>query len=332
MKAEDFATLIERFFADHLEAQRNLSPNTLAAYRDTFKLLLIFLASYHRTRIDQLTLDSLRPEAVLAFLEDLERSRGNAPRTRNVRLAAIRTFARFAISRSPASGFLRTAQRILAIPLKKSSTRLLGFLDQQQIKALLSSTDEATWSGRRDRLLFLLLYNTGARIAEALQIQVKDLQERAVLLHGKGRKERIVPLWPQTDRLLHHWCRANKIAAEQPIFTNRWGNRLSRDGVAHRLSLAASKATAQCPSLAGRIITPHTLRHTCAMHLLQSGVALEIIALWLGHEKPITTHTYIEADLRLKKECLDRLQVPPGTHRPLYPKQHSHLLAFLEAI
>ena len=169
MKAEDFATLIERFFADHLEAQRNLSPNTLAAYRDTFKLLLIFLATYHRTSIDQLTLDSLRSEAVLAFLEDLERSRGNAPRTRNVRLAAIRTFARFAISRSPASGFLRTAQRILAIPLKKSSTRLLGFLDQQQIRALLSSTDESTWSGRRDRLLFLLLYNTGARIAKALQ-------------------------------------------------------------------------------------------------------------------------------------------------------------------
>lgn len=332
MKAEDFAVLIERFFADHLEAQRNLSPHTLAAYRDTFKLLLIFLSCYHRTRIDQLTLDSLRPEAVLAFLEDLERSRGNAPRTRNVRLAAIRTFVRFATSQSPASGFLRNAQRILAIPLKKSSTRLLGFLNRQQINAVLSSTDESTWSGRRDRLLFLLLYNTGARIAEALQIQARDLRERAVLLHGKGRKERIVPLWPETDRLLHGWCRANKIGAEQPIFINRWGNRLSRDGVAQRLSLAVSKATVQCPSLAGRTITPHTLRHICAMHLLQSGVALEVIALWLGHEKPITTHLYSEADLRLKKECLDRLQMPPGAHRHLHPEQQSHLLAFLEAI
>lgn len=333
MNAVDFATLIERFFADHLQAQRDLSPHTIAAYRDTFKLLLTFLSSRDRSRIDQLTLDSFRPEAVLAFLEDLEGSRANTPRTRNVRLAAIRTFVRFVISQSPTSGFLRNAQRILSIPFKRSPVRLLGFLDRQQVNAVLSSTDDATWSGRRDRLLFLLLYNTGARISEALHIQARDLRERAVTLHGKGRKERIVPLWPQTDRLLHRWCRANNIGAEQPLFTNRWGCRLSRDGAAQRLSLAVHKATLQCPSLVGRTITPHTLRHTCAMHLLQSGVALEVISLWLGHEKPITTHLYIETDLKLKKECLDRLKMPQnGRHSPRRHESPSRLLAFLEAI
>lgn len=326
------ALVLQQFFAGHLASQRNLSAHTIAAYRDSLKLLLNFLARYHHAGIDQLTFDEFCPKAILSFLEDLERSRANTPRTRNARLAAIRTFVRFVISQSPVSGFLPAAQRILAIPLKKSPARRLGFLSRQEVNVVLASTNSKTWSGTRDRILFLLLYNTGARVAEALQLHNKDLHDSSVLLHGKGRKERVVPLWPQTARLLRRWCCSNRIGLEQPIFINRSGERLSRDGVALRLSLAVRAATAQCPSLAGRKVTPHTLRHTCAMHLLQAGVALEVIALWLGHEKPITTHLYVEADLKLKRECLDLLPQPPGARRRPHKRTTSRLLAFLESI
>jgi integrase/recombinase XerD len=263
MKADPFAALLQQFFADYLQAQRSLSSHTIAAYRDTFKLLLAFLSSHWRRPIDQLTLCSLRPDAILAFLEHLERVRDNTARTRNVRLAAIRTFVRFVIGQAPADAFLAQAQRILAIPLKKSPQRLLGFLTRQEIDAVLSCIDESTWSGQRDRTLFLLLYNTGARVGEALQLQGRDLQDRAVLLHGKGRKERTTPLWLRTERLLRRWLRLNQVGADAPVFTNRDGAQLSRDGVAHRLCLAVRRAVQRCPSLAGRAVTPHTLRHTC---------------------------------------------------------------------
>jgi integrase len=179
--------------------------------------------------------------------------------------------------------------------------------------------------------LFTLLYNTGARISEALQLRAKDLRERSVCLHGKGRKDREVPLWVQTARRLHQWCKVNRVEPEQLVFTNRLGAPLSQDGVAFRLALSVRKATAQCPSLQGRRITSHTFRHSCAMALLQAGVALEVIALYLGHAKPITTHGYIEADLKMKADCLRRL-TEPLTKSQKKRETPSRLLAFLEAI
>lgn len=327
---DDFAGLVQRFFAEYLAAQRNLSPHTRLSYRNTFRLLLHFLAEQHRRSVDQLTLGALTPESILAFLDHLERTRRNSPRTRNVRLAAIRTFVRYVLG-TAALEFLGPGQRILAIPLKKSSRAALGFMTREEIDAVLAATDQNTWSGRRDLLLFTLLYNTGARISEALQLRAHDVHNDIVLLHGKGRKAREVPLWPQTARRLRRWCISNKIAPDHLVFTNRWGGPLSHDGVSCRLDLAVKQAAAQCPSLKGRRITSHRFRNSCAMALLQAGVPLEVIALYLGHSRPITTHAYVEADLKMKADCLRRLTAPKMPKDSQRDEQ-SRLLAFLEAV
>jgi integrase/recombinase XerD len=329
MNPDPFPALVQQFFADFLPKQRNVSPNTIAAYRDAFRLLLAFLSDYHRKPIDTLTLGHLSGEAVLAFLAHLEKTRGNAIHTRNVRLAAVRSFARYALGHAAPEFFVH-GQRLLSIPVKKAAKPRLGYMSREEIAALLGATAN-TWSGQRDHLLFTLLYNTGARISEALAMRGSDINGRSVVLHGKGRKTRNVPLWPQTLRRLRTWSRKNALRPDQPIFANHRGAPLSRDGAAFRLDLALHAATQKCPSLATRRITPHTLRHTTAMHLLQSGVPLEVIALWLGHEHPLTTHTYVEADMKIKTDCLRRLEAvapPAGARR----KRNSNLLSFLEAL
>jgi integrase/recombinase XerD len=331
MPRDELPELVQRFFAHYLVCQRNLSPHTRDGYRDTFRLLLAFLSQRHHRPIDQLTLDTFSPEAILAFLDYLQSTRGNTARTRNVRLAAIRTFVRFVLGETVGVNFIGIGHRILAIPQKKSPKSVLGFMTREEIDAVLAATDPLTCSGQRDRLLFTFLYNTGARISEALQLRPQDLLDRAVHLRGKGRKERTVPVWAGTERLLRQWCKTHHLTAEQLIFTNRNGEPLSRDGVAFRLALAVRKAAQRCPSLHKRRITCHTFRHSCAMSLLQAGVALEVIALWLGHAKPLTTHGYIEADLKMKADCLKRLTEPTPPRRRSAPEA-SRLLAFLEAI
>ncbi len=331
MKTLELPTLVQRFFADYLTAQRELSPETRTGYRTAFRLLLRFLADRQHCPVDQLTLAAFAPEAILAFLDHLEHSRGNGVTTRNLRLAAIRTFVRFVLSQSSVLDFLAPGQRILAIPQKKSSKRMSGFLSRDEVEALFLAIDTCTWSGRRDLLLFLTLYNTGARISEALQLRPVDIHDRFVQLHGKGRKERQTPIWPRTARLFRKWCKSNHIAADALIFTNRRGEPLSHDGVSYRLQLAVCKAAIQCPSLRGRRITSHRFRNSCAMALLQSGVAIEVIALYLGHASPMTTHGYIEADLKMKAECLGRLTQPKTPNR-VRRNEPSRLLAFLESV
>jgi integrase/recombinase XerD len=331
MPRDELPDLVQRFFTRYLVCQRNLSKHTRDGYCDTFRLFLSYLAQRFHRPIDQLTLDTINPETVLAFLDYLETSRGNTARSRNVRLAAIRTFVRFLLGQAVGLRFVGIGHRILAIPQKKSVKPMLGFMTRKEIDAVLGATDPATCSGRRDRLLFTLLYNTGARISEALQLRAGDLLDHAVHLRGKGRKDRAVPIWPETERLLRQWCKTNRLTPEQLIFTNRNGEPLSRDGAAFRLALLVRKATARCPSLEKRRITCHTFRHACAMSLLQAGVALEVIALWLGHAKPLTTHGYIEADLKTKADCLKRL-TPSKLPRRRGPRESSRLLAFLQAI
>ena len=331
MHRDELPELVQRFFTHYLVCQRNLSKETRNGYRDTFRLFLSFLSRRYHRPIDQLALDTLMPEAVLAFLDYLETARGNTARTRNLRLAAIRTFVRFLLGEEVGVNFIGTGHRILAIPQKKSPKRVLGFMTREEIDAVLAATDPATHSGQRDRLLFTFLYNTGARISEALQLRPQDLLDRAVHLRGKGRKDRTVPIWPGTERLLRQWCKTHRLTPEQLIFTNRNGEPLSRDGVAFRLALSVRKAAVHCPSLNKRRITCHTFRHSCAMSLLQAGVALEVIALWLGHAKPLTTHGYIEADLKMKADCLKRLTEPVPLRRRS-TQESSRLLAFLEAI
>jgi integrase/recombinase XerD len=328
MKTPDLATLLPRFFSGHLIQQRNVSPCTVSAYRDTFRLFLRFLKTARKAAA-LLPLEAVTAESVLAFLSHLEKARGNSARSRNARLAAIRSFIHY-VSDLLGPELPAATRRILAIPAKRHCRPVLGFLTRQEVQAILDATDHS-WTGRRDRLLFLLLYNTGARVSEIVAARVRDVQAREcrqIELKGKGRKHRIVPLWPETQKHLRHWIKTNAPAAEAPLLSNRFGQTLTRSGVACQLRVRLRKAAQNMPELKNRCISPHTFRHTTAMHLLQASVAPEIIALWLGHESPHTTHLYVEADMETKRRALEVMN-PPRPKRPSV-KQDDALLRFLE--
>jgi len=330
-ETHSLATLLQQFFAHYLPTQRSLSRHTIRAYRDTFRLFLKFLFQRRHVVIDRVSFDDLAPEVVLSFLDHLEHERHNSVRSRNARLAAFRSLARFAVGQIGPDR-LALCQRLLTLPSKRWIRPTLGFMNRSEMATVLDAISSQTWSGRRDRLFFSLLYNTGARVSEMLQLRAADHQARAVLLHGKGRKERTVPLWNTTARQLRQWVQSNRIAPDQLVFTNYRREPLSREGVAFRLKTAVQIASARCPSLCTKHVTPHTFRHTSAMHLLQAGVPLEVIALWLGHERPTTTHGYVQADLLLKQRCLDRLERPAQRRHPNSKFDDSRLLAFLEAV
>jgi site-specific recombinase XerD len=261
MTSNPFPILIERFFTDHLRTQRNVSPLTIEAYSDTFRILLKFLAEKHRQTIDRLTFREFGADDILAFLDHLERVRGNCVRSRNARLAAIRAFAHFALAYS-GPAFAVANQRILAIPCKRTTKPMLSFMNREEVMAVLAAIDITTNFGRRDHLFFSLLYQTGARISEASQLCPGDVRDRFVRLHGKGRKERAIPIAKDLMARLHVWVKTNKVSPDHPIFANRQGAALSREGIALRLDLAVRKAEQTCPSLRGRRITPHTWRHS----------------------------------------------------------------------
>jgi len=267
---------------------------------------------------------------ILGFLEHLEKERHCCPRTRNVRLAAIHSFMKYLCRRCPQS--MALAQRVLAIPSKRHAQPLMGYLSAQEVQAILEVPSALTHSGRRDRLMFQLLYNTGARVSElvALNRQDFDRTARSVALHGKGRKERTVPLWSKIARQVWRWLDQLPPGPSTPVFTNRFGSRVSRSGVEKRLRQAAHQAAKVCASLRTRRVSPHLFRHTTAMHLLQSSVDITSIALWLGHASILTTHKYLEADLEMKRKTLNHLKEPnikPVTYQP-----KDRLLAFLEAL
>lgn len=326
-----FPALLQDFFQRRLVAERGASVHTIASYRDTFELLLRYAERRTGQTPSALTLEDFDAPMILDFLDHLELERGNTPRTRNLRLTAIRSFLRYASIRDPTS--LAVAQRVLAIPTKRFDRPALGYLSRQEVEALLDAPDRSTWSGQRDAVLFAVLYNTGARVSEITGLRVADVlldRASALCLHGKGRKERVVPLWKSTVANLRSWMPHIDRSPEAPVFPNRAGKRLSRSGVEHRLRVALRKAAEQCLSLATRRISPHTLRHTTAMHLLQSGVDITVIALWLGHEDTATTHLYVEADLAMKEAALKCVEDPAP--KSVSFKAPDRLLAFLEAI
>jgi site-specific recombinase XerD len=326
-----FGRLLQEYFCDRLIAQRDASHATVASYRDTFRLLLAYARDVERKAPTEIALADIDAPLVLGFLNHLERERGNTPRTRNARLAAIRSFLHFAAVKSPAS--LPSVQRVLAIPMKRFDRRVLGFLTREEIDALIAAPDRSRWSGRRDHAMLATFYNTGARLSEIAGVRVGDVatdRSRFVRVHGKGRKERVVPLWPSTCRTISAWIREIRAADDAPLFPTRDGVRMSKSGLQERLSRAVAAATLACPSLRGRRISPHTLRHTTAMHLLQSGVDITVIALWLGHESPATTHMYVEADLSMKQRALDKLVEPRNRAMRLVPTDK--LLAFLDKL
>ena len=314
--APSFAALVQRFFTQYLMEQRALSPCTIAAYRDTFVLFLDFAGKRLAKSPSAFALANMTPELILAFLDHLERVRHNSVRSRNARWAALRAFLKFAARHDLAS--LHVIERALAIPMKRFERPMLGFLSREEMLAVIG-TPGSTWLSQRDHLLMSLLYNTGARVSEIIGVKLADVVldgAPCVHLHGKGRKQRAIPLWKSTVQHIRAWLRANPaLGADSALLPNRDGGAMTRFNVTRRLQLAVQSASTRMVSLANKTISPHTIRHTTAMHLLQSGVDISVIALWLGHERPTTTHMYVEADLAMKDRALARLQEPTAKVR-----------------
>lgn len=327
-----FPRLIQDFFCQYLANQRSVSPHTVASYRDTFRLLLRFMNERTGKPPSALALTDLDAPSILAFLEHLETNRGNSARTRNVRLAAIRGFLNYAAYQEPTA--IGTIQRVQAIPNKRYDRPLLGFLSREEMQAILDAPDRSTWSGERDHAMWLTFYNTGARVSEIAGLRMTDLKlegQSYVRIYGKGRKQRTIPLWKETERVLADWKDRTNSAPDAPVFPNRRGQRLTRAGIEDRLRRSVQTATGCCRTLRGRRVSPHTLRHTTAMHLLQSGVEMTVIALWLGHESLETTHQYIEADLQMKRQALETVPGPiVGSDKRWEPSDD--LLSFLDTI
>ena len=315
-----FPALVQQFFTDYLVAQRAVSPRTVACYRDALSLFLSFASNKLGKTPTAMHLADMRPELILAFLDHLEQDRKNTVRSRNLRLTALRAFLKFAARRDV------TALHDIERPM-------LGFLTRPEMLAVLGQPGE-DWSSQRDHLLLAMLYNTGARVSEMIGVRVVDVileGGACVHLHGKGRKLRSIPLWKSTVVEISAWLRLNPVLrGEAALVPNRDGQAMSRSNVTQRLSLAVTRAKAEQPSLANKRVSPHTLRHTSAMHLLQSGVPFNVIALWLGHESTTTTHRYVEADLAMKEKALARLE-EPNTKMGRY-KAPDSLLRFLQTL
>jgi integrase/recombinase XerD len=323
------APLVQNFFCQRLQAQQQASPHTLASYRDTLRLLLAFVAEQTGHPPSRQVLSEWNVQRVLAFLDHLEKKRKCQVRTRNARLAALRAFMHYVAQQAPEA--LGLSSQILAIPLKRCERRLVQPLSEQEVEAILQATDPVTQTGARDHLLFNLLYHTGARISEALALRRQDISwgpPNLIRLHGKGRKERVIPLLKPIARELKVYLAPFAQEPAALIFHNRFGQPLSRWGVIQRLNKAVVQAASHCPSLTKRSVSPHAFRHTTAMRLLQAGVDVTVIALLLGHESPNTTHHYVELDLQMKERCLRKLQSPKSTAKPFQPTDE--LLRFLE--
>jgi integrase/recombinase XerD len=335
MKSPDspnnFPKLLQQFFLERLMEQRNVSPQTVAAYRDSFRLLLQFAQDHLGKTPERLALIDLDAPLILAFLNHLEGERHNTIRTRNARFAAIRSFLHFAAFKDPTA--LPVIQRVMAIPMKRFDKPMLGFLSRTEMQAVLDAPDTATWCGQRDRVMFATLYNTGGRVSEITGMRVADVAlegSAAVRIRGKGRKERSVPLWRTTAAEIRRWLPHIDSRPDRPLFPSRSGTQLTRPAVMTRLQLAVQSAASACPQLAKRRVSPHSVRHSTAMHMLQGGVDITVIALWLGHESPTTTHMYVEADLAMKERALNAVQ-PPRLKQKRYQPTDS-VLHFLQTL
>ena len=330
--APNLPGLLESFFTDRLMHQRQASPNTIASYSDTFRLLLEFLAPRLKRAPSSFSLEDIDAPIVGEFLDHLEKERGIGARSRNVRLAAIHSFFKYAALIEVAQSAL--IQRVLAIPSKRYARSPIAFLTRVEIEALVAAPDDHTWMGRRDRALLLLAVQSGLRVSELVGLRCQDVVVVGIGAHvrcmGKGRKERCTPLRRETAAVLRSWLREQKGQPADPLFPNAHGGQLSRDAVEHLLAKHVSTASRACHSLEQKHVSPHVLRHSAAMDLLQHGVDRSVIALWLGHESVETTQMYLHANLELKEAALAKtasIDIPAGRYHP-----GDRLLAFLKSL
>jgi integrase/recombinase XerD len=331
MSGSTFPALLQRFFTDRLCTQMEASGHTIAGYRDTFRLLLRFASEQRGSVPTKLGIEDLDADLIGNFLLHVESARRNGARTRNTRLAAIRSFFRYVAMNEPA--WLLHCQRILAIPGKRYVKRAVTFLDATEIAALLAAPDRSTWAGQRDHVILLVALQTGLRASELVGLRCSDVvlgTGAHIRCLGKGRKERCTPLRRDTAKVLQTWLKERRADGVQPLFPSTRGDKMSRDALEHLVRKHSLKASRSCPSLAGKRVSPHMLRHSTAMELLQHGVDQSVIALWLGHESLETTQIYLHADMRLKEKALSRIATPAassGRYRP-----DDQLLAFLETL
>ena len=303
---DSLAALLTSFFQEYLQRIRGASPHTVRAYRDAIRMFLVFLAEAHGRAVDELRLPDFDVEHVLAFLNHLEADRGNTARTRNCRLAALRSFFSHLVRNDPANA--EQYSRVLALPAKRSQKRPAVYLEPEDVRAILRMPDRRTPLGLRDHALLMFMYNTGARVSETLALRGEDLEltrPRRVRLHGKGNKIRFCPLWRDTATALRRLIRQRPPAAGGAIFNNALGSPLTRDGVAYILEKHARKASAERPALRKCHATPHVLRHSCAVALLQAGVDLTVIRDYLGHAEIGTTNRYVSTNLGMRREALE---------------------------
>lgn len=331
MSTHPLPVFVQRFFTERLLDQMAASANTVASYRDTFRLLLNFAGERLGRRPTDLLVSDIDAELVGRFLDFVEASRGNSARSRNTRQAAIRSFFQYVAVNEPQ--LLHHCQRVLALPVKRYEKRAIDYLNREQTEALLAAPDPATWYGRRDRTLLHLCVQTGIRVSELIALRRGDVVLGAgahVRCRGKGRKERSTPLRTDTAALLRTWLAERGGADEQPLFPSNRNGPLSRDAVERIVRKYAALASRVCPTLEGKHVRPHSLRHTAAMELLHRGVGCTVIALWLGHESVETTRVYLHADLEVKEKAMERtrpIDVPPGRYRP-----SDALLDYLESL
>lgn len=330
MTAAALPALIQRFFTDRLCVQMEASRHTVAGYRDTFRLLLRYASARHSKPPVKLTIEDIDADLIADFLVHTETARGNSTRSRNTRLAAIRSFFRYVAMSDPT--WLLQCQRILAMPNKRYVKRTVTFLDADEMAALLAAPDRTTWAGRRDHALLLLAVQTGLRASELVGLRCGDVVVGSgahIRCMGKGRKERATPLRRETAKLLAAWIGDDKDGSS-PLFPSIRGERLSRDALEHLVRKHCLTASRVCPSIGAKRVTPHTLRHSTAMDLLHHGVDPAVIALWLGHENVETTQIYIHADMRMKEKALARVAAAPTPSGRFLPDDQ--LLAFLERL
>ena len=335
MKNNDFQSLLQRFFLERLMNQQKSSPCTIQSYKDTFRILLKYMHDECGTKANKLTMEAINAEAIIGFLNYLENIRNNKSKTANNRLAAIKAFMEYVSYECPE--YLRIVRKVKAIPFRNVEKKEISYLTKEEIDSLLKACENSNHEGKRDFLMILLLYNSGMRVSEMTSVKGKDIiisgnGQCQLRIMGKGRKERTIPLWQKTTKCLVKYMQENRIQGNDYLLSGRNVEHLTRSGVRYRIDNIVKKASEDCSSLRAKLVTPHVFRHSTAMSLLQSGVDISTIAIWLGHESIDTTHKYMVADIKLKENALKKLHEPESNHKNTRYHATDDILQFLNSL